>query len=612
MTFSFIEQIIFLAFLILTVGYFAWAIFSRIRIVLKGKPDSVHEPVAKRVARFILEVLFQSKVIKDRPVAGLLHALVFWGFLAYALATINHFMLPFKMGFLVGEFGSFYRAFVFGVSVLVLVSILALGFRRFILKPAYFEKKLSVTSGIVVALIAILMITYMLVPYLPDGGLAGKANWWIHSSSILIFLIVIPQSKHLHLVLGPFNLIYMREHYGYLPALNIEELTEESVLGVGSAAHLSREMRLDAFSCVECGRCTEMCPANQSDKILDPRSMIHSYEQPLLTGSESDAFDGIIKSEAVWQCVTCGACESVCPLGIQHLPLILQMRRHLTLEKATLPQQMQNTFKSLQTKKNVWNAATEERAERIEELGLPAHQKGQILIWSSCFFFTDSFMPKIQRFVQLLQKAGVEAGISPNEACCGDPARKCGGEDLFQELAMENIQWMKEQEVKTVVSHCPHCLQTIKDGYRQVDPEFEVEVIHHSELLSKLMNQGKLKSIEQANARVTIHDPCYVSRWNFGDIEGLRNLAGGSRMAVEEMTYSHSKSFCCGSGGGSHHYFEDEDLKRIDITRMKQIVATGAETVITACPFCHNMVSEGLKQEDSNMKVADISELLEI
>lgn len=609
MTFSLIEQILFIVFLLLSVGYFAYEIARRVGIVLAAKPDAAHEPMGRRVWRFISEVLFQSKVIKDRPIPGLMHAFVFWGFISYGIVTINHFLLPFGLNFLHGGFAEAYRWFVTVFSILVLIGISFLAIRRYFFTPKYFAHK-SVLSAVVAVLIIILMVTFLLEPMLEEP-IVAKVNWWLHAAAILGFLVVIPNSKHLHLVIGPFDLVYMREQFGYLPALNIEELDEDSVLGVGSAAHLSREMRMDAFSCVECGRCTQMCPANMSDKILDPRSLIHNFEKPLLAGDENDIWEtGTIESEAVWQCVSCGACEEFCPLGIQHLPLIQMLRRNLTLEQGDIPSQMQNTFKALQIKQNVWNAEPSERGERIEELGLPVHEKGDILIWSSCFFFTEEFRPRIVQFIKLLEKAGVKAGISPLEVCCGDPARKCGGEDIFQELAMQNLEWMKEQEVKTVVSHCPHCLQTIMDGYKQVDPEFEVEVLHHSELLAKLLAEGKLQIKTNGNESMTIHDPCYVSRWGFGDMDGIREVAGDSA-AVTEMEFSKRKSFCCGSGGGSHHFFEDEDQKRIDLTRINQVTATGCDTVVTACPFCHNMVSEGLKKEDSTMQVKDIAEFLE-
>lgn len=612
MQFILLEQIILLLAMVASLGYFGYQIFRRISIVNAGRPDSGHESMPARVWRFISEVLFQSKVIADRPVFGLMHALVFWGFIAYIFVTINHFLKPFSLAFLHGPLADGYRVVVQVFSVLVLVGILSLAIRRFVFTPKYFEKgKVSVTSGVVAALIIILMVTFLLEPAVGESGLTAKANWWLHSAAILLFLVVIPNSKHLHLVIGPFDLVYKRDRFGYLPALSIEELDEDSVLGVGSAAHLSREMRMDAFSCVECGRCTEMCPANQSGKVLDPRSIIHNFEQPLLDGSEDDAFEaGIVDPEAVWQCVTCGACEEFCPLGIEHLPLIQQLRRNLTLEQGEVPGQMQNTLKALQIKQNVWNAEAEDRGRYIEELGLPKFEKGGMLIWSSCFLFTGNYRPIIQKFVKLLEKAGVKAGISPNEVCCGDPARKTGGEDTYQELAMHNIEWMKEEGVKTIVSHCPHCLQTIKDGYHQVDPDFDVEVVHHTEMLTRLADEGKLSYVN-GGQQVTIHDPCYVSRWGIGDMEGPRTISKGSGSNITEMELSRRKSFCCGSGGGSHHFFEDEDQKRIDTERVDQILATGADACVVSCPFCHNMVSEGLKKEDSSMQVADISELLE-
>ncbi len=614
MEFGLIEQILIPVFIVLTLGCFAWAVLKRVKMALAGAPDGEKEGAGKAIARFVSEVIFQSKVIRDRPVAGTLHALVFWGFLFYIPVTIHHFLLPFTGGYLYGPVGEGYRAFMTVVSVLVAVSISGLAFRRFVMRPGYFEKKLSGTSAIVSAFIFLLMVTFLLEPYAAGDALAAKANWWVHAACILLFLVVIPQSKHLHLVVGPFDLLMKRKRFGQVPAfvIDLENFDEEMAFGLGKPADASREVRFDALSCVECGRCTEMCPANRIEKKLDPRSLIHNLEGPLLAGSEEMVFEKLIDAEAVWQCVTCGACEHFCPLGIEHLPLILQYRRNLTLEQTEIPATMQSTFRSLQTKGNVWTVDREQRGEQIEAMGLPVYEAGKVLIWSSCFFLTQEFASVVKRFAELLDAAGMEAGFSPKEICCGDPARKCGGEDLFQEIAMENIAWMKEQGVKTIASQCPHCLHTISTAYAQVDPEFEVEVVHHSELLGRLLREGKLASAAAGNGPATIHDPCYASRWKIGDVEAVRGLARGAGVSPIEMELSRERSYCCGSGGGAHHFFEDDDGKRIDDERIRQILETGAGTVYTSCPFCFNMIGEGLKKDEAaeKVRVEDITALL--
>jgi Fe-S oxidoreductase len=615
MEFYIIEQALIVCFVLATLGYFAYALYVRLRVALEAQPDGKHQGAGEAIGRFVKEVVLQTKVIRDRPVAGLLHALVFWGFVAYIPVTIHHFLVPFTGGYLFGPIAEGYKLLVAVMSVLVAVSIAGLAFRRFVLRPWYFEKKISWTSALVAAFIFILMVTYLLDPYLTGQPLLAKAVWWVHASCILLFLMVIPNSKHFHLVISPFDLMMKRGRFGQIPpfVIDMENFDENMAFGVGTPQQASREVRLDALSCVECGRCSENCPAHRLEKALDPRALIHNLEKPLLAGSTETVFEETVKSEAVWQCVTCGACEIFCPVGVEHLPLILQYRRNLTLEQTIIPEGMVNTFKSLQTKGNVWLLDRELRAEKIEELGLPKYEAGKALLWSSCFFLTAEFAPLVKRFADLLAKAGIEAGVAPEETCCGDPARKCGGEDLFQELAAQNMEWMKAQEVKTIVGQCPHCLHAISDGYTQLDPEFRVEVMHHSELLARLQAEGKLKSLAHTDGAVTVHDPCYSSRWGIGDIRAVRGLVKSSGVAPTEPAMSRGRSYCCGSGGGAHHFFEDEDRVRIDDERVRQLLATRAKTVVTSCPFCFNMITEGLKREESaGVAVKDITQLLDV
>lgn len=614
MEFSLPEQILAAAFMLVTIGYFIFAMYIRLKTALSAQHDGEHEGAGGAAVRFVKEVIFQTKVIRDRPISGLLHAFVFWGFISYIPATIHHFLLPFTggHGYLHGGLAEAYKLFLAAMSVLVAVSIAGLAFRRFVLKPWYFPKKLSGTSAIVSLFIFVLMITYLFEPYLAGMGALWKANWWIHGSCVLLFLVVIPHSKHLHLVFGPIDLLMKRKKFGQIPpfVIDLENFDEDMAFGIGTPADASREIRFDAFSCVECGRCSEMCPAHRIEKALDPRSLIHNLEKPLLTGNTDSLFEEAVSSEAVWQCVTCGACEHFCPVGVEHLPLVLQYRRNLTLEQTIIPEGMVNTFKALQTKGNVWLVDRELRAEKIEEMGLPLYEEGKMLIWSSCFFLTAEFVPHVKRFSDLLAGAGIDAGFSPEEICCGDPARKCGSEDLFQEIAAQNLEWMKNNGVKTIVSQCPHCLHTISDGYSRLDEDFNVEVIHYSELLARLLSEGKLETAAPSAGAVTVHDPCYSSRWQVGDVRAVRRLVAGNGVTPVEMKMSLERSYCCGSGGGAHHFFEDEDRIRIDDERIGQVHETGAKAVYTSCPFCFNMISEGLKRDETDIEVKDITQLL--
>ncbi len=599
------EVALFAALLVASV----WLFWRRFRPMLaailsaRADPGFSWRPLGPRARRFLFEVLLQSKVIRERPLAGLAHAFVFWGFCAFALVTLDHLADGFGLDLIAPEsgVGRLYFGAVAVFAVAVAVSITGLAIRRFLIRPRWLGE-LSPESGLIAFLILVLMLTYLAGLRLSAETLAGRINWWAHTLALLVFLPVIPQTKHLHLVLSPVAVFLRRPGFAAIPPLAGDE-----DFGLAAGKDITRLVALQAFSCVECGRCTEHCPAHNTGKILNPKQIIlgvRDYLKAHGPGGEQPLVGAYVAREAVFQCTTCGACEYQCPVGIQHLPVIVGLRRGEVNTGRWEDEHGTRLFLNLERHGNPLGFASVERQKFIERAGLPYFDGTQeICLWLGCM---GAYDPEGREIVialsRLLRHLGIRFGVLRRERCSGDPARRLGNDLLFGELVEANLEEMRRAGVERMLSICPHCVRTISEDWKEFGASVPIE--HHSRLLAR-----HLRLLPDAGARrpVVFHDPCYLGRYRgvFDEPRAVAGLAGD----VVEPPRTRSRSFCCGAGGGLA-FLGEEKGTRVSVERARELAATGAEVIAAACPFCRTMFRDALASLGPDVpRLLDIAEI---
>jgi len=604
--FSLVEKLL----LVVLVAASAAAFWRRFGVVLdkilKSKKDpSFHLfPIGKRVWDFVCEVLFQTKVIRQRPLPGLAHAFVFWGFCAFVLVTLNHFAAGLGLGFLnpASFFGRFYTYFAAVFALACAVGIFGLFVRRFLVRPKWLGKKLSWESGFIAFLIFLLMVTYLASFFVADADPATRVLWWVHTLTLLTFLPIIPHTKHLHLILSPATVFLSRGGFSQIPPLVGDE-----DFGLIAGTDLTRLATLQAYSCVECGRCTEHCPAANTGKLLNPKEIIlglRGYLNDLGPASEEPLLGKYNAQEAAFQCTTCGACEFQCPVGIEHLPIIVGLRRGAVNTGAWEDEYGGKLFLALERGANAHGLPASERDKFIEKIGLPIFDGTQeYCLWLGCM---GGYDPKgreiIADFARVMNFLGTSFGVLRKEKCCGDPVRRLGNDLVFQQLAEANLETFEQNKAKKIVSICPHCVRTIQEDWKEFGTPPQVE--HHSEFLAR--HTDKLP--KQANGEtIVFHDPCYLGRYRnvYEQPRSVVALAG----ELVEAPRNHERSFCCGAGGGLV-FLGEETGERVSHVRAAELVATGAKTVGTACPFCNSMFRDALAEKGEGApQLLDIAQL---
>ena len=566
-----------------------WSRFDKVwRVVRQSKKDEdFHvQPVARRVADFIWEVMLQGKVISQRPLPGIAHALVFWGFCVFALITANHFAEGVRIGFLdrAGFFGPFYFDFAAVFAIAVAVSIAGLAFRRFVIRPKWLGP-LSPESGIIALLIFLLMITY-LATFVP-GWESSRLLWWAHTLTILIFLPLVPHTKHLHLLLSPVTVFLKRDTFSKIPPLVGDE-----DFGLDTGKDITELISLQAFTCVECGRCSQHCPATNTGKILNPKEIalgMRGYLNEFGPASEEPLLGAHLSQEAVFQCTTCGSCEFQCPVGVQHLPMIIGLRRGAVNTGKWEDDYGTKLFLNLERNGNSLGFSSSERDKFIQKQELPIFDGTQeYCLWLGCMGGYDPQGREIiASLVQVFRGLNVTFGVLRKEKCTGDPARRLGNDLAFGQLAENNLETLRGAQVKRIISICPHCVRTISTDWKEYGEAPPIE--HHSEFLARHLDQ--LPKRQGEGEKIVYHDPCYLGRY--------RNVYDEPRDVVSRFgtladpPRSRERSFCCGAGGGLA-FLGEEKGKRISAERVEELVATGASVVAAACPFCNTMFRDAL------------------
>jgi Fe-S oxidoreductase len=614
--------VILLLFLtVVSVGYFARVVARRLGTIAKARPKLPSDQVGRRLWQVFCEVFLQTRVIRERPMAGILHALVMWGFFVFAWVSAEHFLQAFQGLDNAARDESWYGLFAGAWALAVLVGIAGLSFRRFILRPPSLGK-VSVSSGLVALLIAGLMITY-LVGWrgLDAGSRPWQINWWLHTACFLGMLFAIPNSKHLHLVVGPVAIFFRS---GTTSATRALREGDDEDFGMLAFQHLSQKDILDLNACVECGRCTDYCPANVTGGSLDPKKVILQMQQGWLRGGETVAgtLEEVSNGEAwvsepdLYQCLSCGACEEACPVGIEHVGAkIFDLRRGLVSAGRTHNDKLTDLFNTMErAPHNPLGLSHDVRQKFIEAAGFPVFDGSQQwLFWLGCGNSYDPHGQQVARAMKkLLDAAGVSWGVLQRETCCGEPARRAGNEYLYMEFSEKVIDALQSKHVKQIVTCDPHCARMFDSDYRQ-NTAYEnlgIHVAHHAELLDQLKARLPLKSSRQP---LTFHDPCYLARGR-GVTEEPRSLLQAMGAQLIEPVLSGKQTFCCGAGGGQLYLADDRaesQRGRVNFKRFEQLTATGAATIAVACPYCPIMLTDAAHAAGrEDVRIADVAELL--
>ena len=604
--FTGIEKSILAITIILTLISFLYEVWRRLRIVLQGRDSLPFDRFGARAWRVFKEVFLHEKVIKDRFWPGLMHALVFWGFIVFGLVTIDHFAIGFGYPIMNEQTHTYYSYIVIPFSILVLIGIGSLTYRRFITRPKVLGK-ISPTSGLVALFISLLMITYLLGEANIDP-IIWRINWWIHSLIILAFLFLIPRSKHLHLVLAPFNIFFKPFELPEHTPVNIDLEGSEDELDtmLSDLPQMTKNQTLDVFSCVECGRCIDVCPANRGGGLLDPKNhFILDLREPLLKNGNVDVLSDI-NVEAGWECTTCQACTEVCPVG-NHVEKSDEIRRLEVLVEGKVPQEYQKLFTNLQESGNTEGRSDSPLAER-----LPTYTSDkEYVLWLGCFAryeLDPNFTKSVENFANILDVAGISYGVLQKEHCSGDPANRLGDKLTYNMLREHNMEQLKEAD--KVVTLCPHCALNLEKEYAKYS-EVNYDVSHHTQVIAELIEEGRIEVKKGADGKVTYHDPCNLSRM-LDEVEAPRTAINAVADDFFELEESGKNTLCCGAGGGL--WWKKETTGRTHLVRAEQVVNSEADTVVTGCNFCYGMMNQGLKpltpEGRNEIQVKDVADIV--
>jgi len=656
------QNIIFTAIFLAAIGFFSYNLL-RIRSYLTlGRSENRFNSPGQRLRKVFAVGIGQSKILRE-PAAGLMHAFIFWGFLtlltAVIEALIQGFYSPFSIVFL-GKASKLIFLFQDIFGILVIVSVFFAFYRRYVIHPKRLQGDghtnadatliLFMILGVMVTMFGVNSVQPLLQPehasfykwhffaniFTPlfsvsNAFIIYNIFWWGHVLIIFTFMNYLPYSKHFHIVSSLPNVYLSKLGPQTLDTEEIDFEKENVFLGAGDIEQLTWKEMLDGYACTECGRCTSVCPANLTGKPLSPRKIIMNIRErvsekaPLLkSGKEIPAeveahklvSETLITDNELWACTSCMACVQECPVNIEHVNPIVDMRRYLVQSESRFPEELMTVFSNMENNGAPWAFPQSDRLKWAEGIEVPvAAEKHEfdVLYWVGCAGSFDARYQNISRSVaQILNKAGVNfAVLGTEEKCNGDSARRLGNEFLAQTMIKENVQTLVQYKFKKILVSCPHCLQTIGNEYKAFGADYEV--VHHSEFINDLVSENKLEfdGSKKINKKLTYHDSCYLGRYNNIYEEPRELLKMTNTGEMSEMKRSRDKGLCCGAGGG-RMWMEEKIGKKVNIERTEEALAQNPDVIATACPFCMTMLTDGIKEKGKaeEVKVKDFAELV--
>jgi len=662
---SAVESLIFAVLLVCGFGFFLRNVFRLFSFLCLGQWENRFDHLWSRLKGMFVYAFLQLRVVSEK--FGVNHFFLFWGFMVLFLVNTQFFI-----GGVFPRFSfDFLGAIPYGIlllmadimSFVVLACVVIAVIRRLFFRPPHIEATLD--AFFILFLVASLMAAYfglhaceirlereplmagwtplsaalskMAADTTPERAhLLARVFWWIHALVLLFFLNYLPYSKHLHILTAIPNCFF--RSFSFVSTVPRMVFKKGNTFGISRVVQFSWKDLLDFFSCTECGRCQAACPAHNTDKPLNPRMVIRegklnllangsalistrpadtlasappdaSMKIPLINGREES-----VATDAIWACTTCGACMVKCPVFIEHVPKLIGMRRHLVMEKAQFSKELIAFFENTEQRSNPWGIAPSDRAKWTQDLAVKTiadNPTAEYLFYVGC---AGSFDSRNRRVVTALTAILNAANLSwailgTEEKCCGDSLRRLGNEYVFDKLARENITLFKKRGLKKIITYCPHCFSTLKNDYRQYGADYEV--IHHSQLISSLLEQGRITLKKVLDGKTVIHDSCYLGRYNDIYKEPRAIIRAASGADPLEMKRCGEESFCCGAGGG-RMWMEELIGKRIYLERTQEALRTDPSTIAVACPYCMTMFEDGVKDEKAQeqVKVKDIAEIV--
>jgi Fe-S oxidoreductase len=634
-------------------------------MVCLGRWENRFDHLWSRFKGMCLYAFVQLRVVSEK--FGINHFCLFWGFMVLALVNAQFFIAGVFPRFSFSFLGTIpYGIILFLadiMSLVVIACVVIAVIRKVFFRPPHIEASLD--AFFILFMVASLMVAYFglhaceirlgevsMVSWMPISyGLSNlfantspeathvyaRIFWWVHALVLLFFLNYLPYSKHLHILTAIPNCFF--RSFSFVSTVPRMVFKKGNNFGISKVVQFSWKDLFDFLSCTECGRCEAACPAHNTEKPLNPKQVIHegklnllangklilasrpadtlasappdaSMTTPLINGSEES-----VATDAIWACTTCGACMVKCPVFIEHVPKIISMRQHLVMEKAQFSEELIGFFENSEQRFNPWGIAPTDRAKWAQDLDITILSEGaevEYLFYVGCAGAFDSRNRQVTTaLTSILNAANLSWGIlGTEEKCCGDSQRRLGNEYVFDQLARDNIEIFNKYGIKKIITYCPHCFSTLKNDYKQFGADFEV--IHHSQLIHSLLNQGKIKLQGSANGKTVIHDSCYLGRYNGIYNEPREIVKAASQGTVPlEMKRCGQESFCCGAGGG-RMWMEELIGKRIYLERTQEALKTNPSTIAVACPYCMTMFEDGVKDEKAQdqVKVKDIAEII--